>query len=277
MALDPRDSDLIVELAELIAPAHWQAVDFISDLHLQDSEPETFRVWTNYLQTAQADALFILGDLFEVWVGDDVAAPNSSAPDSFERQCASHLEAAAQRLAIFFMHGNRDFLVGQQFLTQCSASLLSDPTVLNFGEERWLLSHGDELCLADTDYQQFRKMVRSDTWQSDFLNQPLAQRQNVARGMRAQSEARKKLGLKFVDVDTCMASRWLHNASASTLIHGHTHQPADHDMGHGLQRIVLSDWDAAAVPPRAQVLQLRRAAGSASTATPSINRYNIYS
>ena len=263
--------------AELIAPPHWRAIDFISDLHLQASEPETFSAWTRYLQTTQADALFILGDLFEVWVGDDMAAPTASTSESFERQCASHLHQAAQRLDVFFMHGNRDFLVGQKFLNQCAATLLADPTVLCFGEQRWLLSHGDELCLADTDYQQFRKMVRSDAWQADFLSKPLEERQTIARGLRAQSEARKKLGLKFVDVDAEMATQWMRDTTSSILIHGHTHQPADHDMGQGLQRIVLSDWDGAAKPPRAQVLQLRRSATLASESATQINRFNIYS
>ena len=268
--------------AELIAPPHWRAIDFISDLHLQASEPETFSAWTRYLQTTQAGALFILGDLFEVWVGDDVAAATASSPDSFERQCAAHLHQAAQRLDIFFMHGNRDFLVGQEFLRQCGATLLSDPTVLCFDQQRWLLSHGDALCLADTDYQQFRKMVRSEAWQTEFLGKPLEERQTIARGLRAQSEARKKLGLPVVDVDAEMAMQWLRDAGSNTLIHGHTHQPANHDMGQGLQRIVLSDWDGAALPPRAQVLQLRRPAEPAIThAKPTdlghIKRYNIYS
>jgi UDP-2,3-diacylglucosamine hydrolase len=265
------------ERAELIAPSHWRVIDFISDLHLQASEPETFNAWTNYLQTTQADALFILGDLFEVWVGDDVAAPTASTPDTFERQCASHLRTAAKRLDIFFMHGNRDFLVGQSFLRQCRASLLNDPTTLFFGEQRWLLSHGDELCLADTEYQQFRKLVRSNAWQTDFLSKPLAERQTIARGLRAQSEARKKLGLKLVDVDAAMSTQWLRDRGSSTLIHGHTHQPADHDLGQGLQRIVMSDWDVAAKPPRAQVLRLSLSASPGVEASPTLNRYYINS
>lgn len=268
--------------AELIAPPYWRAIDFISDLHLQASEPETFIAWTRYLQTTKADALFILGDLFEVWVGDDVAAATAASADSFERQCAAHLHQAAQRLDIFFMHGNRDFLVGQEFLSQCGMRLLSDPTVLCFDQQRWLLSHGDELCLADTEYQQFRKMVRSDAWQNEFLSKPLEARQTIARGLRAQSEARKKLGLPLVDVDAEMAKQWLGDAGSNVLIHGHTHQPADHDMGAGLQRIVLSDWDGADVPPRAQVLKLRKPAEIATNhAKPTdhghIERYNIYS
>jgi UDP-2,3-diacylglucosamine hydrolase len=265
------------ERGELIAPPHWRVIDFISDLHLQASEPETCRAWTRYLQTTQADALFILGDVFEVWVGDDAAAPTASTSDTFERQCASHLNQAAQRLDVFFMHGNRDFLVGEDFLRQCGASLLDDPTTLFFGEQRWLLSHGDELCLADTDYQQFRKMVRSDAWQTDFLGKPLTERQTIARSLRAQSEARKKLGLKFIDVDAAMATQWLRDSGSNTLIHGHTHQPADHDLGQGLRRIVMSDWDVTAKPPRAQVLRLSRPGGPTANAAPQLSRHNIYS
>jgi UDP-2,3-diacylglucosamine hydrolase len=265
------------ERAELIAPPHWRAIDLISDLHLQASEPETFSAWTNYLKTTRADALFILGDLFEVWVGDDVAAPLAATSDCFEAQCSSHLHQAAQRLDIFFMHGNRDFLVGQDFLNQCGTGLLDDPTVLFFGEQRWLLSHGDALCLADAEYQQFRKMVRSAAWQTDFLSKPLPERQAIARGLRAQSEARKKLGLKFIDVDAEMATQWLRDSGANTLIHGHTHQPADHDMGQGLQRIVMSDWDVAAKPPRAQVLRLSLRDSQNGKASPTLKRYYINS
>ena len=262
---------------ELIAPARWRAIDFISDLHLQASEPETVHAWTSYLQTTKADALFILGDLFEVWVGDDIASSNASTSDAFERQCATYLREATQRFDIFFMHGNRDFLVGRDFSTQCGMGLLHDPTVLCFGEQRWLLSHGDELCLEDVEYQQFRKMVRSEAWQADFLSKKLAERQTIARGLRAQSEARKKLGLKFIDVDTAMATRWLQDANSLTLIHGHTHQPADHALGHGVRRIVMSDWDVAAKPPRAQVLRLSLPNKLDTDALPQLIRYTMNS
>jgi len=240
----------------LTAPSHWRQIDFISDLHLQASEPATFAAWQHTLHNTSADALFILGDLFEVWVGDDVA-PDLNA-SSFEAQCARVLQATAQRLPVFFMHGNRDFLLGPAFARACGMTLLADPTVLCLGAERWLLSHGDALCLDDTDYLQFRAQVRSAAWQQTFLDQPLAQRQAIARALRAQSESRKRSGVAYADVDAQAARDWLHTAQAGTLIHGHTHRPADHDLGQGLRRIVLSDWDAAAQPPRQQVLSLRR-------------------
>lgn len=243
---------------ELTAPAHWRCVDFISDLHLHASEPQTFKAWADYLLHTHADALFILGDLFEVWVGDDLVTDPVTAPShgEFEGQCAAVLKAASKRLDVFFMHGNRDFLVGSALMAQCGATMLADPTVLCGQGARWLLSHGDVLCLGDVAYQSFRALVRSEAWQRDFLAQPLSQRLATARGLRAQSEARKKMSPEFIDVDDAAARQWLQGAGASTLIHGHTHRPADHDLGNGLRRLVLSDWDAAAQPARAEVLRL---------------------
>jgi UDP-2,3-diacylglucosamine hydrolase len=240
----------VPQFAELIAPSDWRTVDFISDLHLHESEPATFKAWQHYLESTPADAVFILGDLFEVWIGDDAAA------DTFAAHCAQVLAAAALSKALFFMHGNRDFLVGRAFLASLGISLLADPTVLGFAGKRWVLSHGDALCLEDVEYLAFRKQVRSSDWQADFLSKPLARRREIARGMREQSEARKQTGVAYADVDSAAARDLLQRAQAATLIHGHTHKPVDHDLGSGLRRVVLSDWDAAAMPPRAQVLRL---------------------
>jgi len=211
--------------------------------------------------------VLILGDLFEVWVGDDTVALQGAAGANdapcFELQCQRVLAQASQRLALYFMHGNRDFLLGSTFASACSMTLLDDPTVLVFDAQRWLLSHGDALCLDDTDYQQFRALVRSASWQQDFLAQSLSQRQAVARDLRAQSRARKASGAAYADVDRSAALHWLQEYDATTLIHGHTHLPADHTLhsadGHTYQRRVLSDWDASALPPRLQVLRLQRA------------------
>lgn len=245
-------------LAELVAPPSWYTVDFISDLHLFADEPATFTAWQTYLRDTPADAVFILGDLFEVWVGDDVVSADfhTHPKTSFENRCASVLAQAGQRLALFFMHGNRDFLIGPAFMDACHATLLDDPTVLTFASRRWLLSHGDALCLGDLDYLAFRRQVRSPVWQADFLARPLAERQAMAREMRRQSEARKRSGMDYGDVDTDAARQWLEAAHAPTLIHGHTHKPALHDLGDGLSRVVLSDWDAGAGMPRAEVLRL---------------------
>ena len=253
-------------LAELAAPPSWRTVDFISDLHLSAGDPATFNAWHHYLQTTPADAVFMLGDLFEVWVGDDVIPDSdngenddlaaSGAGIGFEARCAQVLRQAAHRLVLFFMPGNRDFLVGQQLMDSCRTRLLADPTVLGFAGQRWLLSHGDALCLGDTDYLQFRRQVRSPEWQRAFLARPLAERQAIARQMRQQSQAHQHTGQEYADVDIAAARQWLQAADAGALIHGHTHRPAVHELGNGLSRWVLSDWDAQALAPRADALRL---------------------
>jgi UDP-2,3-diacylglucosamine hydrolase len=247
----------------LQAPPQWCCIDFISDLHLQASEVATFEAWQNYLQTTRADAVFILGDFFEVWVGDDSVGNLPSKTEQvagFESRCAKILKTASQRLNLFFMHGNRDFLLGPAFAETCGMTLLNDPTTLVFAGQRWLLSHGDALCLDDTDYMRFRAQVRSPSWQQTFLAKPLQERQDISRSLRAQSEDRKRSGEVYADVDTSAACAWLNAAQASTLIHGHTHRPADHEMAgdtnQTLSRLVLSDWDASAMPARAEVLRL---------------------
>lgn len=247
------DAPAVPQVAELQAPASWRTVDVISDLHLQAAERDTFEAWRRYMRDTPADAVFILGDLFEVWVGDDAAGEPGFAAD-----CAAVLSAAAGRVSVFFMHGNRDFLVGDRFLQACRTTLLPDPTVLGFAGQRWLLTHGDALCLADTEYMQFRGQVRAPSWQREFLSKPLEQRQAIARDLREQSEARKRSGVQYPDVDSAAAGGWLDAADAQVLIHGHTHRPADHALGER-RRIVLSDWDAGSTPPRLQALRLTAA------------------
>ena len=236
---------------ELVAPPEWRTADFISDLHLQASDSATFDAWRSYMRATSCSAVFILGDLFDVWVGDDAAA----AP-GFEADCAAVIKATAARLPVFFMHGNRDFLVGPAMMQASGANLLDDPTVLSFLGRRWLLTHGDALCVDDSDYLEFRAQVRSPGWQRDFLARPLTERRAIGRGLREQSEARKRSGRSYGDVDRGAATAWLEAADALVMIHGHTHKPADHDLGAGRRRIVLSDWDAAATTPRLQVLRV---------------------
>ncbi|MCU0762911.1 MAG: UDP-2,3-diacylglucosamine diphosphatase [Hydrogenophaga sp.] len=255
--------DAIDRFAELHAPAHWQAVEFISDLHLQAEEPATFHAWLEYLDrppSERPDALFILGDLFEVWVGDDVLGAVGTDPPDFWQQCAQALLAYARTTPVYFMAGNRDFLLGHAAALACGMQRLNDPCILQFMDRRWLLSHGDALCLADKDYMRFRALVRQQAWQNDFLNRPLQERRAIARDLRSQSEARKRASGNdpslWADVDTAAAIEWLHRAEAHTLIHGHTHRPARHVLAPRLSREVLSDWDLSATPARAEVLRL---------------------
>ena len=239
---------------ELVAPSRWQCIDLISDIHLHASDPLTFQAWRTYLEQTAADAVFILGDLFDVWVGDDVL----SLPDGFERECADVLRAATRRADLYIMCGNRDFLMGASLMAACGCTLLNDPTVLSFVDQRWVLSHGDALCHGDIDYMQFRAKVRSPRWQQDFLDKPLAQRLDLARTMRLQSEAHQSDAAVYVDLDSQATDALLQSLNADHMVHGHTHRPARHLLGAGRERLVLSDWDQCATPPRAQVLRLRR-------------------
>ncbi len=241
---------------EIRAPTAWACIDFISDLHLAEDTPRTFDAWAEHLLNTPADAVFILGDLFEVWVGDDARYAG------FEARCAEVLAEAAAARSIAFMAGNRDFLVGGDMLKACGVMALPDPTVLIAFGERLMLSHGDALCVDDVDYQAFRRQVRSDEWQAAFLARPLPDRRETARQIRAQSEQRKtrQTGMPWFDVDAGSAVRWMHEAGTPTLVHGHTHRPGSEPMAPGFIRHVLSDWDLdhGDRADRAEVLRWRR-------------------
>lgn len=245
---------------ELQAPSRWQCADFISDLHLQAADRPTFAAWAAYMRATKADAVFILGDLFEVWVGDDSAEVASS----FEAECVAVLREAGQRLSLFIMQGNRDFLMGPKLMQACAATFLPDPTTLQFAGQRWLLSHGDELCVDDVEYQVFRQQVRSAAWQQDFLSKPLTERQQIANGIRQASAARKGDPSIYADVDTNAALALLDECGAEHLIHGHTHKPGQHLLAPNRLRTVLSDWDVNATPPRAEVLRITTQEGASA-------------
>lgn len=235
----------------LQAPAHWQTVDLMSDLHLQASDMVTFEAWQDCMARTRADAVLILGDLFEVWVGDDAVAS-----DPFLQRCAQVLQQASQQRPVFFMPGNRDFLVGPAFLAQCGVQALTDPTVLVWGERRTVLTHGDALCLEDEAYQRFRLQARDAAWQAAFLARPLAERQALAQSMREQSKTHNQSVTRFADADPVMTRDWLQSARSVHMVHGHTHQPADHAIGGHALRQVLSDWSLDHPPHRAEVLRL---------------------
>lgn len=239
---------------EFVAPANWRTIDFLSDLHLSPALPRTRDAFERHLRQTPADAVFILGDLFEVWIGDDARAL------PYERECVELLAEAATRRQLAFMAGNRDFLVGGSMLRATGMMGLADPSVLSAWGQRVLLTHGDLLCLADTEYQAFRREVRGEAWQTAFLAKPLAERAAIAADIRRKSEARRRFdGRADVDADTATAVRWLHAIGAAELVHGHTHRPGSDELAPGYKRHVLSDWDLDdAKQPRAQVLRLTR-------------------
>jgi UDP-2,3-diacylglucosamine hydrolase len=232
-------------------PATTRAVDFISDLHLSEGLPETFATWERYLAGTCADAVFILGDLFEVWVGDDMRAL------PFESRCVEVLAAAAARRPIWVQHGNRDFLLGAEFAAAAGVRLLGDPAAVSAFGRTVLLTHGDALCIDDIPYQQFRRQVRTEAWQQQMLAQPLEARLAIAAKMRAASRAPRGEPVTYADADPALSRAWLAEAGADTLIHGHTHRPGTH-VNEGWTRHVLSDWDLDTAAPEARRAEVLR-------------------
>jgi UDP-2,3-diacylglucosamine hydrolase len=216
---------------------------FISDLHLCAVRPHINRQFFDFAaRTAtQAEALYILGDLFEYWVGDD------DAGDELNTQVATALKTLADRgVALFLMHGNRDVLIGAGYAARCGARLLADPMLLDLHDARTLLMHGDTLCIDDIDYQKFRIYAHNPENQRKFLAQPLAARREQMLGMRAQSEVSKSAKAEAImDVSPSAVDSVLREHGYPRLIHGHTHRPARHVHtvdGHTCERWVLGDW-----------------------------------
>lgn len=239
-------------IGHLDAAPQWQAIDLLSDVHLHADMPRTFNAWKQHLLNTPADAILILGDLFELWVGDDARR------GEFESKCVDVLRTASRDRTLAFMPGNRDFLVAADMLQDCGMRGLPDPTLLTAWDQRFLLSHGDALCLSDQAYQRFRAQVRDPAWQQNFLQQPLAQRLAQARAMREASAAHQS-GMEpdlSADVDDAAAGAWLQAADAAVLIHGHTHRPAVHPLPGAAVRHVLGDWDFDVPHPRARLLRL---------------------
>ncbi len=235
----------------LTAPAAWRTIDFISDLHLSPDTPKGVRAWADYLSGTTADAVFILGDLFEAWIGDD------SRHEGFEADCADVLTRAAAKRVVGFMSGNRDFLVGDEMLKACAVMRLQDPTVLHAFGQRVLLAHGDAWCTGDVAYQKFRRQVRNPAWQAQVLTKSLAERRLYASHMRSESERQMASHTgDWFDVDSATALRFMTCAQTPTLIHGHTHRPGSNALATGFVRHVLSDWELDhGTSPRAEVLR----------------------
>ncbi len=215
---------------------------FISDLHLDESRPDINRLFTEFLRTEArtSSALYILGDLFETWIGDDAPGPVGSL-------IANELAQLKQAgVACFILHGNRDFLLGSQFMQQANCVLLKDPHPLKLHHRSALLMHGDTLCTDDTHYQAIRKTIRGEQWQSDFLALPVTQRLAFAQDAREQSqEHTRSQDQAIMDVNAQAVKHCFETHNMSLLIHGHTHRPAQHQLdinGKPCQRIVLGDW-----------------------------------
>jgi UDP-2,3-diacylglucosamine hydrolase len=216
---------------------------FISDLHLEESRPDITEAFLGFLDgtASGVDQLYILGDFFEAWIGDDERTP-------LQEQIAAALRKLRDSgTDIFLMHGNRDFLIGEDFCKRAGASLLDDPTVIDLHGTPTLLMHGDSLCTADVEYQKFRANMRNPQWQQMILQRPLEDRQQMARQLREISMAKNQGKEEFImDVTPEEVIKDMEAHGVQRMIHGHTHRPAVHELSaNGLpaKRIVLGDWD----------------------------------
>ena len=217
---------------------------FISDLHLCAERPDISRLFAHFVETTApaAASLYILGDLFEYWIGDD-----QLDIDPLARKVAAQLATTAKKgTKIFFMHGNRDFLIGERFARAANLEILVDPTMVNFGSVPVLLMHGDTLCTDDVAYQSFRTQVRSPAWQQAILAKPIAERIAVARSIRSQSDIEKSMKADAImDVNADAVSAAFRDNAYPVMVHGHTHRPARHVQlldGQSCVRWVLQDW-----------------------------------
>jgi len=218
---------------------------FVSDLHLCETRPRVTRLFLDFLahRAAKAEALYILGDLFEYWAGDD------DLETPLHREVTAAMRALADRgTHLYVMHGNRDFLMGAGFAEASGAVLLTDPLLIDLHGRSAVLTHGDQLCTDDTAYQAFRDMVRAPQWQQQFLALPLAERKAQIAALRnrsVQEKSYKDAGIMDVNAGAVDALLRCHDYPP-LLIHGHTHRPARHRVevdGRVCERIVLADWD----------------------------------
>jgi UDP-2,3-diacylglucosamine hydrolase len=215
---------------------------FVSDLHLEADRPDIGKQFLHFLQTdaQEADDLYILGDLFEAWVGDD--DPNTHY-FAIKRALRKLVDGG---IPVFFMHGNRDFMIGKEFANETGVQILEDPYKVTMYGQQALLSHGDILCTDDVQYQRVRQMVRDPDWQANMRAKPLKERLRIAQEARRQSlEQTINKSLEIMDVNQDEVVRVIQKYKVDVLLHGHTHRPAIHDVqvGHRkAKRIVLGDW-----------------------------------
>ena len=214
------------------------ATYFISDLHLDEARPYVTQALAAFLaERRNAKALYILGDLFEFWVGDDDDSPIAT---EVTKLLAEYSSAGPD---LFLMHGNRDFLLGKRFAKNTGAQLLDDPTVIKLDGKDVLLMHGDSLCTSDEEYQAFRALARSSDWQASILAQTLDERRALAEHLRmASKDAGSRKAADIMDVTESEVTKALMDSGTDILIHGHTHRPNRHKTEAGT-RWVLGDWD----------------------------------
>ena len=219
---------------------------FISDLHLQEDRPDITQAFIGFLDTTakEAERLYILGDLFEAWIGDDLKTELSL----IIKEKLSLLNDSST--IIFAMHGNRDFLIGEKFCEDTGITLLDDPCKLELFGKATLLMHGDLLCTKDVDYQEFRNASRDPQWRKEFLNKPIEEREKIAKELRSASKRATNLkNEKIMDVSPEAVEEIMASYNTQLLIHGHTHRPKVHSLkitGTSAKRIVLGDWDQSA-------------------------------
>jgi UDP-2,3-diacylglucosamine hydrolase len=215
---------------------------FISDLHLEADRPEIGEQFLMFLEgpAREADALYILGDLFEAWVGDDDPSPYYAVMKKAIRALSD------AGVPVYFMHGNRDFMIGQRFAEEAGVSLLSDPHRVDLYGERVLLSHGDYLCTDDVEYQQVRAMTRNPEWQAMMMSKSIGERIAFARQAREDSRAHSaSMTEEIADVNEDAVEAAIREHGVDILLHGHTHRPAVHPFHvdeRPVHRIVLGDW-----------------------------------
>ena len=218
---------------------------FISDLHLDESKPVITRLFQTFIkqiikENVNGTELYILGDLFESWVGDDYDNP-------FHNEIKLLLASISNSgVKVFFLYGNRDFLIGDRFLAETGIELLDDPALLTINEKLVLVTHGDQMCLDDHDYQNFRAMVRNPEWQKEFLSFPISKRLIIAGEAKdASKQSKQEKVIEIMDVNDKAVAAIFNEHQIDLMIHGHTHRPMKHEIvldGKAYYRYVLGDW-----------------------------------
>ncbi|MDC0064709.1 UDP-2,3-diacylglucosamine diphosphatase [Gammaproteobacteria bacterium] len=217
------------------------ATYFISDLHLEKIKSPITNIFTKFLdELNKNDSLYILGDLFESWIGDDDVSELS-------QYIADRLGSLSERnISVAIMHGNRDFLIGEDFCKASSIELINDPLIIEINTKKVMLTHGDELCTDDKEYQAFRSVVRNPLWQKDFLNFPISKREKIAGEAKdASKDSKENKAMEIMDVNTDAVFKAFNDHEIEIMIHGHTHRPNIHKIsneGKNLTRYVLGDW-----------------------------------